>query len=160
MKKNQGFTLIETIIYIALFSLLLGSAFVTAYNLIDGTEKLSAKTNIGEEATFVMRKLNWAFTGLDRTNPPTVSGLTCGRTLILTKVNFPGNPIIIRLNVVANSLEMNEAGGPFYPLTTPNVKVTCFKANLISASGSGPIGVSATTTINGIDFAVTKYIRK
>jgi len=30
----------------------------------------------------------------------------------------------------------------------------------IPASGGAPAGVRATTTINGLDFAITKYLRK
>ncbi len=157
-KIKSGFTLIEVIIYIALFSILLGGAFVTAFQLMNGSNKTYSDTAVQEEGDFVSRKINWALTGLDPTNPPSVGGLGCSQTLTTKKVNHPMNPIVVRLNV--NTLEVSENGGSYLPLTTSNVKVSCFKARIIPATGTGPTGVTATTTINSIDFAVTKYFRK
>lgn len=157
MKK--GFTLIEVIIYIALFSLLMGSAFITAYQLIDGTGKLNTKTTVQEEGNFVMRKLNWVMTSLDLTIAPIVSGSGCNQTLRIEKINFGGNPIIVSRNTTDNTLQIQE-GGSVNPITTSNVKVTCLKFSIITPVGSGPYGVSATTTISGRDFPITKYYRK
>lgn len=160
--KNNGFTLIEVIIYIALFTLLMGSGFVTAFQLIDGTRKIQVNTAIQVEGDFIMRKLDWALTGLDRTagNLPSVSGAGCAKVLRVNKLSFPENPIIIKLNPANNSLVINKSGGVFEPISTINIKVTCFQARIIPSSGFGPSGVTATTTINGIDFSITKYFRK
>ena len=125
MKYDKGFTLIEVVIYIALFALLMGSAFVTVFQLINGTNKISLKTTIQQEGNFVMRKLDWALTGLDPANPPVVGGSSCSQNLTLQKVNFPGNPMVVRLN--SSTLEISQNGGTFVPLTTINVKTTCLK---------------------------------
>ncbi len=158
---QKGFTLLEVIIYIALFTLLMGSAFVTAYQLIEGSNQISVKTVVQEEGNFVMRKIDWALTGLERTvgNTPSVGGSGCSQTLTLNKLSFPENPIVIRRNSSNGSLEMNKAGGTFTPITTANINVSCFEARIIPSSGGGPSGVTATTTINGIEFSVTKYFR-
>lgn len=160
-KNNKGFTLIEVVIYIALFSLLIGSAFVTAYQIIDGTNKISVKTTTQEEGNFLMRKINWALTGLDPTpaNAPVVTGPSCNQTLTINKLNHTANPIVIRLNTPESSVEIKQGTGAYNPITTENVKVTCLKFSKIPPVGSGPSGVSATTTINGIDFTITKYQR-
>ncbi len=157
-KITKGFTLIEVVVYIALFSILLGGGFVTAFQLMNGSNKTYINTAIQEEGNFVLKKLEWSLTGLDPANPPSVSGSSCTQTLTVTKINHPLNPIVVRLNV--NTLEISENGGAYLPLTTTNVIVSCLKARIISPSGSGPSGVTATTTINGIDFAITKYFRK
>ena len=161
-KNNDGFTLIEMVIYIALFSLLLGSAFITAYQIIESVNKTNIKTATQEEGNFISRKLDWVLTGLDRTpaNLPTVSGTGCNQTLTVNKLSSPENPISIKLNSGNNSLEINKAGGAFVPITSVNVQVTCFKARIIPSLGTGPSGVTATTTISDIDFSVTKYFRK
>ena len=60
MKSNtQGFTLIEVVIYIALFSLLLGGAFVTAYQLIDNSRELNVKNRVQEEGNFLLADRNF-----------------------------------------------------------------------------------------------------
>lgn len=159
MKK--GFTLIEVIIYIALFSLLMGSAFITAYQLIDGSGKIGLKNTVQNEGNFVMRKFNWALTGIDQAIPPVVTGTSCDKKLTINKFNFTPNPIVIKRDAVDNSIiDIKEGGGSFLPLTTANVKVSCLNFIIIPPSGSGPSGITATATINGIDFTITKYIRK
>jgi len=159
--KNRGFTLIETMIYIALFSILIGTGFVTAFQLIDSSDKLSTKTVTAEEGNFVSRKIDWVFTGLDATNPPTIGGsLPCSQTIKVYKTNFSSNPIMLQFDSATNALEIKEGLGTFSPLTSSNVKVTCLKFQTLPAIGNAPSGISATTTINSIDFTVTKYIRK
>ena len=86
---NKGFTFIEVIIYIALSSLLLGTAFVTVFQLIDSSNKLNVKNTVQEEGNFVMRKLNWALTGVS----------SFSNTLNTLHINkYDGNQIEIKLN--------------------------------------------------------------
>ena len=157
-QKNLGFTLIEVMIYIALFSILMGGVFITVFRLLDGSNKLNNKITIQEEGNFVLRKLDWMFTGLDSANLPVVSGTGCSQSLSIQKINFPGNPILLRFNT--NSLELKEGAGAYLPLTTSNVVVSCLKVRLIPVVGTSPFGITATTTINGVDFSITKYFRK
>lgn len=159
-KHNKGFTLIEVIIYIALFSLLMGSAFVTAYQLIDGSGKLSAKNTVQEEGNFVMRKFNWALTGINPSSTPVISGSGCSQTLSVNKTDTTINPVVIKSNTISGVkyIEIQKKGGTFYPITTVNVLVSCLKFSRVSIGTSS--GIIATATINGIDFTITKYIRK
>ncbi len=157
--NDRGFTIIEVVIYIALFSLLMGSAFITAYQIIDGSQKLNTKTTTQEEGMFVVRKLTWAITGMDPAITPVVGGsLPCSQTLQVSKLNYPNNPI--RFRRTGNLIEMSEAFGSYVPISTANVSATCLKFRLIPPLGTGPYGVSATSTLNNVDFAVTKYLRK
>lgn len=60
--KNSGFTLLETIIYCALFSVLMTSAIITVYALMATTASTKKQTSIIAEATFITQKLSWVFT--------------------------------------------------------------------------------------------------
>lgn len=143
---NKGFTLIEVIIYIALFSLLMGTAFVTAYRLIDGSGDLGTKNTVQEEGNFVMRKFDWAMTGVSSfTNTP--------NTLHVNK--YDGNQIDIKL--VGTKIKITESSGPNDFITTDNVSVSSL---LFTPTGGMPAGITATTIINGVTFTTTKYIRK
>ena len=159
MKRNQGFTLIEIIIYIGLFSLLLGTAFIASYQLIDGSSKLSTKNTTQEEGNFVMKKFNWALTSLNLANAPSISGSGCNQSISIPKSDTSISPVVLRMNTVSgvNYIEMQKNGGTFYPITTANVTVSCLKFNNIVGT---PAGITATATIDGMDFIVTKYIRK
>lgn len=152
-KNNKGFTLIEVIIYIALFSLLLGTAFVTAFQLIDNSGKLGIKSTTKEEGNFVIRKFIWALTGVGTITTP-----FAGTTNNLEVTKYDGNQIEITL--VGTKIKIEESTGPDDFITTENVKATELEFEFIPASGAGPAGIKATVKINEIPFTITKYIRK
>ncbi len=157
-KMNKGFTLIETIIYIALFSLLITSGFTATYQMISSADSLSVKSITEEEGSFVLRKMNWAFSGLEPSASPIVGGSGCSKNISVQKTDSL-NPIIIRLNTIGskNYIEIQDDGITFYPITTENASTTCLDFSVISGN---PIGIKATTTINGKNFVITKYVRK
>lgn len=61
--KQNGFTLIETIIYIALFGVLMTSALITVYELLGSVEINKTALVTQTEGTFINSKLRWAITG-------------------------------------------------------------------------------------------------
>ncbi|MFZ2523104.1 MAG: prepilin-type N-terminal cleavage/methylation domain-containing protein [Minisyncoccia bacterium] len=154
---QKGFALIETIIYIALFSILMTSGFVATYQIISSADLLNQKNRTEEEGNFVLRKMSWSFAGLDAGIIPTVSGSGCSQSISISKTNT-ANPIRIRTNVTAgvNYLEIQDDGVTYYPLTTINASTSCLKFSIISGN---PYGIIATTTINGKDFVIKKYAR-
>lgn len=151
----KGFTLIETIIYIALLGLIMTGALLTAYALIDSGSYGSGKNTMVDEGSFVIRKIAWALTGMSAT--PVVGGSGCSQTLSVTKAGHGDNPIEFRRSAANDTIEMRQGGaGAYAPLTTGNVSATCLRFKLFSEA---PAGLSATTTVNGFDFGTTKYIR-
>ena len=56
MKK--GFTLIETIVYLALFTLIIGGLFVAAYALIESVGRNQTKAIVQEEKGFLVGKIH------------------------------------------------------------------------------------------------------
>lgn len=149
MKK--GFTLIETLIYIALFTILLGAGFSTAFNLIQSGESLGYKTVTNSELDFVLRKFDWATTGASSFNIISSNELSISRYSSPTTIGF-------RFNSSSNpkSIEIKE-GANWMPLTTVNVEVSDFKFQNISGT---PTGIIAYINIDGIPATTTKYIRK
>ncbi|OGI57592.1 hypothetical protein A3B85_00770 [Candidatus Nomurabacteria bacterium RIFCSPHIGHO2_02_FULL_37_13] len=152
--KNSGFTLIETILYIALFSLLIGTAFVTVYQLIDSSGKLNIKNTTQGEGNFVLRKINWTMIG---TSTFSISGSE------LTINKYDGITVKIKLGSGADAgkILMDDTGS-FVPITTNNVQVTDLQFQQI---GTDLIGVSVVARIktlntNPLDFIITKYIRQ
>lgn len=159
--NNKGFTLIEAVIYIALLGLIMTGAVATAYQLLSGAGSLATKNTAQEEGNFVQRKLQWALS--DMSNMPVVSGSGCSWNVSITKSGFASNPVELQRNtsVTPNIIEMREGGtGSYTAITTGNVSASCLKFASILPTGTGPAGITATTTINGLDFVVTKYIRK
>ena len=159
MKK--GFSLIEVIIYIALFSILITAVLATAFDIIESTQSLNSKTQIHEELNFALRKIKWALGGASNiTTPSALNPYTS--SLSLTK--YDGEIVDICLD--ASKIKIREGGGvgpcfsnEYRPLTTDNVKVTNIQFHYIAPSGGSPAGIEASTTINGLSVIVTKYIR-
>ena len=149
----KGFTLIETIIYIALVGLFLSGMVLTSYQLLQGSSITSGKTTLQDEGGFALRKLDWA---LESASNVSVSGST------LTITRYDSNTVVIRLTGTALEMRESAIGTSFFPITTSNVKVSSATFQLI---GSSPKGVTVTINIktaNGTDsalpFVLTKYL--
>ncbi len=160
MKK--GFTLIEVIIYIGLFTLLMGTVFIAAYQIINSSGTVGKRTVVQNEGNFVMRKINWSLTGIENITTPSSSNTT---NLKVTK--YDGTKIEVCL--YENKIKIHEGAfgscgdTDYTALTTDNVEVSNLDFKLISI-GSETKGIQAILTIteDGIDFpfTITKYIRQ
>ena len=59
IRTQSGFTLIEAILYVALFGLIISAGLGAAYNLIQGTDKLNNRSMTQVEAHFILHKLQY-----------------------------------------------------------------------------------------------------
>ncbi len=57
---KRGFTLIETLIYIALFALLIGGGISSAFSLIASSDRIGTQAMLEEEGNFLLAKIGWA----------------------------------------------------------------------------------------------------
>lgn len=150
----RGFTLIETIIYIALLGILMSGAILTAFDLVQSGQSSNTKATLQEEGNFVQRKLAWALS--DMSVVPATTG-SCTQTFTVNKTNYGSNPVTFRLN--GSVVQMSENGGAYIALTTANVSASCLKFQAATECGALQ-GITATLTLNGLDFSTTKCIRK
>lgn len=145
----KGFTLIETVIYIALFGFIMGSVLLSVYSMVQSGDQFSNRTNATNEGTFVMAKLDWTLRSLASVTTP-----SSGYGTSLSATRSDGTQVDVRLS--NGVIEMRVNGGSYIPLTTSNVRVTSLGFNTFSAS---PAGVEASTTIQGMSFMTRRYIR-
>ncbi len=61
--KNPGFTLIEVIVYIGLFSMLMSGALITVFTMLSSIQENRNEITLYREAQFINNKLSWALTG-------------------------------------------------------------------------------------------------
>lgn len=153
---NRGFTLIETLIYIALFALIMGSGVAASFYVIDSSEKEKAGINAIAEAQFLLRKIDWALTGADAINFP-LSG-TSGPSLSVNKNGFFSNPIVIDL--AGGRARIATGGGSPAELTGDRVIITNLLFQNIPAVPPKPAAIKATFTANGANYELTRYLRK
>lgn len=148
IKNNlRGFTLIEVVIYLALFSIIMGGLLVTVYQLAQSAETLQTKSIKDEEMNFVLKKLDWALTGAKSS---TVSITNSNAQLTFTRTDQ-----IITINLSGtNDIEMSVAGTT-QTLTTKNVKITNLNFNYDNAKKI----ISVSFIMNGKIANFTKYLK-
>ncbi len=144
-----GFTLIETIIYIGLLSIILSGTLVAGYYIIDGSEHIKQKIAIDAEANFILRKIDWALTGISAINSPAAG--TAGASLSVTKLGL-GN---LDFDISTGNLRLNAT-----PLNSSSVTISNLSFEHIAEVGKKPAAVKASFEVNGRTFETTKYLRK
>ena len=162
--NQNGFTLIETLIYIALLTLVIGSGVVAAFYVIDSSGKEKKSINAFAEAAFLMRKIDWALTGVESTSIHDPSPGPPGPMLSVDKsLPFPpaSNPIVIDL--LAGGARLSRGVVPPAPqveLTSEWVTIENLSFEHIDAIPPKPAAIKASFTANGKPFEMTKYLRK
>lgn len=153
---RKGFTLIETIIYIALFSVIISLVVGAVYNIIEGSDDLQKNIIADAEAHFLTRKIEWALTGVSAINSP-ASGFT-GTSLSVNKVDYAQNPIVFDLD--SNNLRIKKGLGDPTILNSANVTISDLQFQHLAASLYRPAAIKFSFKVNGDDYSTTIYLRK
>ncbi len=152
--SKQGFTLIETIIYIAILAFLIGSGITAAFYIIDSSGKNKTDINIQAEGHFLLRKIDWVLTGATVITVP-ASG-SHGAVLQTNK----GGVGTVLIDAVSGRARISVSGGPALEITSSRVNVQNINFMHVAVMGSRPEEVEASSTINGQSLTITKYLRK
>lgn len=166
-RTKGGFTLIETIIYVALFAFIMTSALVSVYSILSSSARNQTKAMVQEEGSFLLGKIDWALSGIS-----SASVSNGGNTLSVIKFDTSiASPVVITLQ--NESFFIKRGGGPSRQLNNTNVTVSCASDCFERVAGSGdginPESVEANFTVSaktsdGLsfsqDFSTIKYLRK
>lgn len=150
--KNQGITLIETLIYIALFILLIGGAMISAFYIIDSSENNKSDLSSTTEAQFLLRKIDWALTDSTITSP---SGGSSGSTLEVNKSGLGS----VEISFDSNRVQISHGGSTEY-LTAERVLIENLSFTHFLTQGTRPAAIETSFTANGKNFEMIKYLRK
>ena len=90
---NQGFTLIEALLYMALFVVIFSAAGLSAFYITASGQQLKTNLVFQEETGFILKKLDWVFMGVESVNDPPSS--SSGSRLSLMR---DGKPLEMRLS--------------------------------------------------------------
>ena len=156
--KNNGFTLIETMIYIALFSVIIGSALIAVYGIIQNTDKTQAKIIFEGEASFVLQKINYAITGTNMILLP----LLGENGIALTLSKSTGN---ISLQLSGDKLQIKDGGMVFLDINNDDVRISNVVFKHIAGVSGGVESIDTAFMItdnygHSQTFHETTYLRK
>ncbi len=161
MKKHHGFTLIEVLVYIALFLIMMGGGILTAYNLIESSIRSQAENLVYNEGNFLLSKINWVTTGSTAVTAP-APGVP-GSLLGVTKIG--GSTVSLMLS--GNNMIITYGSSAPIILNNSTIAISNLSFSNQTSSASQSIGSSFTvTTLTGDgkvfskDFSTVKYIRK
>lgn len=62
-QTERGFTIFEVLIYIALFTIIIGGGISAAFQIFQGSAQVQAMAQRETELNFVLRKIDWALNG-------------------------------------------------------------------------------------------------
>lgn len=139
--EDKGFTLIEVIIYAAVTVIILTFAILSAYQIIEGSDRAEHQRQLAENQRFLEQKIYWLLQGVSTIDVP-VSGAT-GAVLSVNKLNFPDNPVVI--DVDAGVVRLKRGTGAALAITDEAyVEAQNISFHQLSLSGHPAIKVSGT----------------
>lgn len=158
VQSEAGFTLLETVLYLALFALLMGSVVLTAYYLVQESTRTQVKVVVYQEGNFMLRKMDWALTGATAITDP-ASGTT-GSHLQLTKPTGT-----LELQLTAGTVQLRQNGGTYADLNNDFVTVSGLTFQHVAAYGGKPATVVIAFTVadnfgNSQSFTQTRNLRQ
>lgn len=141
---HRGFTLIEAIIYLALFSILMGGATVAAYYLFDSATKIGTRTLLQEESDFVVGKIEWVLSGTKAVTAPAEG--TTGSSLTVSKWDTAlGNPVVVARSGSQVTLTLGSNASSI--LNNTNTTVERLTFTHVKGSGDGLVPEAVETVI-------------
>lgn len=151
---EQGFTLVEVILYVAIFSSVALLVITSVFQIFEGTKANQGRLIVEKEANFIMQKIAWSLGDASAFHEPT-GGATSSR-LSVDKGGFSGNPVVIRLN--GGVVELSRASGTFAAISNNHAVVQTLVFEHIPVEVNSPEGVKITFVLraSSTDFAIRK----
>jgi prepilin-type N-terminal cleavage/methylation domain-containing protein len=169
--KKRGFTLIETLVYLSLFSLIMGGAVIAAYQMFESGGRNQTRAMLQEEGDFVEGKLSWAMSGVQTISAPGLppSGVNCATSSTLSVAKWDATVGTVVVSALSGYVTLSRGGSSTQPLNNTNTVVSGLTFAHCYSGSANPESISAdftltTRTPNGMsmsqDFSTKQYVRK
>lgn len=162
-KLPRGFTLIETLVYLALYAIIISGALTAAYGMFESGARNETAAMVEEEGDYLTAKIDWSLSDAASVQSPAISGD------LLSVTRFDGSTVNIRS--LGSVMRIQENDEPAQTLNNSNVSIAdlSFTHALSTSDGLDPESISASfivyaTTTDGHvlsrDFSSLEYLRK
>lgn len=164
-KKEQGTTLIEIIMYLGLFSIIIGGSVTAAYGMFESQGRNQTQSMVQEEGNFILQKIDWALTGA------TSVTISPSNQLLINRSGITPSENPISFYTSGGVMLMQRNGGPITNLSNTNISIsnltfihTTSNSDGIVPESAGVTFTASSRTQNGLVysevFSNLKYLRK
>jgi prepilin-type N-terminal cleavage/methylation domain-containing protein len=130
MNSQKGFTLIEILIYVAIFSMIVGALFAFSFSFDGSRLQSQLMLEVNDQGTSLIRTITQSIRGAVLVDTPMVGAIA--ETLSINTKNPISNPTVFFINNEA--LYVSEGASAQIALTNNKVKIT----NLVFSNVSRP----------------------
>jgi len=153
---STGFTLIETIIYIGLTTLIIGSLLTVVYQIVESTTAVAKKVMLEQEVNFLFQKIKFVLMNNQNINTPVLG--TSGTILSVNKINSLENPFIFDLD--SGNIRLKRGLNNPIILNSQNITISNLSFEYIPASLGVFEAIKVSMTINAKILIHSMYLRK
>ena len=121
MSTQRGFTVIETVIYVAILGIFIGALLVSVDSVFKNSERTSTHVVNENEANFLLRKFSWVLTNVSNINVPTVGATST--MLSVNKLSGTTNPIVLTVTA-SSTITIKKGTGPATAISSPYIPIT------------------------------------
>jgi len=151
MNIMKGFTLIETVIYITLFSVLLFGLVNMSYLILQNLDRHDTNINVLEEGTFIVTKIDWLLTAAQTVYEPVLNSSS-------TVLRLKSNESLYRIELNGTDLLYKKDYDDFSQINNNDTKINDFLVEHGQTVGN-PAWVKVSFTIQNILFTTIRYTR-
>ncbi|MFH0890960.1 MAG: type II secretion system protein [Candidatus Liptonbacteria bacterium] len=141
--NRKGFTLLEMVIYIAIFSITIMLVIVVFYRMMDSQDRNRGRLEVETEANFLMQKIRWAVNDTQSISLP-AAGATSTQ-LTVTKTGYAQNPISFRL--ASSTLQISQGGGEYLTLSSQKTRVNSAVFEHLASTTNQKDGLTVTLNL-------------
>ena len=170
MHTERGVTLIETMVYLALFALIIGGAVLSAYQIFESSGRSRTRSMITEEGNFLSGKMLWALSGARTVDvPPKPLGAPCTQNIRLSVTKWDTAIGVLDFAQSGGNLTLARGGGIAAAINNSNIAISalsfkhCYQGGLAPESVEVAFTLSARTPSGAIisqDFSTGASLRK
>jgi prepilin-type N-terminal cleavage/methylation domain-containing protein len=121
IKQVRGFTLLEVIIYLALFAILMAGFLTAAFTLIESSGKDTTASVVQAEGSYLLAKIHWALQNNDtQIDPATLvsANMQLSNFLYTQLADGSGTDVGVRFTLSMRSGEGRLVSEDFFSTTT------------------------------------------
>ena len=143
-KSQNGVTLLEVVIYLGLFTLIIGGAVISIANIIHNTQQTNSKIAAQEEGNFLLSKISWALNGATSfsVTGTSVSIQNLGTTLLFA---YDADDLTLKRGTASPTILNNQA--------------VSIDSALFTKTSGPPDELHVTLTVDGLQFQLNQTLR-